>query len=379
MKNPMLSILVLAALPGSALLAQNVTGTWQGSLQPPQAQGRELRIVMKITRADDESLKTVMYSIDQGGAPINAATTTQQGSTIKIGVTAIGGNYEGKISSDAKSIAGTWTQGPGPSPLNLVKATPETAWTIPEPPPPPKIMPADVTPAFEVATIKPSQPGSPGKGINVGRNGILTTRNFSVADLIQFAYHLHSKQVEAAKGVLLDDQYDITGKPDHEGIGNDKQTRGMVQGLLKERFRLGFHTEQRDLSVYAITVLKSGPKLNKTANTTGVTLPGLGIGPGTLNVRNATIADFAGLLQGTLLDKPVVDQTGLTDRFDFQVKFTPDPSMMPGLPRPPQPADADAPPDLFTAVQQQIGLKLESTKAKVDVLVIDKLEKPSEN
>jgi uncharacterized protein (TIGR03435 family) len=130
--------------------------------------------------------------------------------------------------------------------------------------------------------------------------------------------------------------------------------------------------------VYAITVLKPGAKLNKTANTSGVTLPGLGIGPGSLNVRNATISDFAGLLQGTLLDRPVVDQTGLTDRFDFTVKFTPDPSMMPGLPRPPQPADADAPPDLFTAVQQ-VGLKLESTKAKVDVLVIDKLEKPSEN
>jgi uncharacterized protein (TIGR03435 family) len=371
-----LSILTLAAISASALFAQNVTGTWQGSLQGPQ--GRTLRIVMKITRADDESLKTVMYSIDQGGAPINASSTTQQGSSIKIAVTAIGGSYDGRISADGNSITGNWTQGPGPAPLNLTRATPETAWAIPDPPPPPKIMAADVTPAFEVATIKPSKPGTPGKGIRVGPNGMVTTVNYSVADLIQFAYHLHAKQVEGGGKAVLQDQYDITGKPDHEGIGNDRQTRGMVQGLLKERFQLAFHMEKRELPVYAITVVKTGSKLNKTATTNGVTLPGLGIGPGVFNVRNGTITDFAGLLQGTILDRPVVDQTGLTDRFDFTVKFTPDPSQtFAGLP--PPPATDDAPPDLFTAFQQQLGLKLEQTKAQVDVLVIDKLEKPSEN
>lgn len=371
-----LSILALAAISASALLAQNVTGTWQGSLQNPQ--GRTLRIVMKITRADDESLKTALYSIDQNGAPVNASSTTQQGSSIKIAMPAIGGSYEGRISPDGNSITGNWTQGPGPAPLNLTRATPETAWAIPDPPPPPKIMAADVTPAFEVATIKPSKPGTPGKRINVGPNGVLTTVNYSVADLIQFAYHLHAKQVEGGEKALLQDQYDITGKPDHEGIGNDRQTRGMVQGLLKERFQLGFHMEKRELAVYAITVLKTGPKLNKTATTNGVALPGLNIGPGVFNVRNGTITDFAGLLQGTILDRPVVDQTGLTDRFDFTVKFTPDPSQtFAGLP--PPPAADDAPPDLFTAFQQQLGLKLEQTKAPVDVLVIDKLEKPSEN
>jgi uncharacterized protein (TIGR03435 family) len=95
-------------------------------------------------------------------------------------------------------------------------------------------------------------------------------------------------------------------------------------------------------------------------------------------VRNGTMTDLVLLLQKYVLDRPVVDQTGLTDRFDFTVKFTPDASQVPpGLP--PPPAADDAPPDLFTAFQQQLGLKLEQTKAQVDVLVIDKLEKPSEN
>jgi hypothetical protein len=82
MKSVVQWMIVLALVPGSALHAQNVTGTWQGSLQGPQ--GPALRIVMKITRADDESLKAVLYSIDQGAVPMNASSATQQGSTVKI-------------------------------------------------------------------------------------------------------------------------------------------------------------------------------------------------------------------------------------------------------------------------------------------------------
>jgi uncharacterized protein (TIGR03435 family) len=91
--------------------------------------------------------------------------------------------------------------------------------------------------------------------------------------------------------------------------------------------------------------------------------------------------EFAGLMQSAVLDKPVIDQTGLAGRFDFTLKWTPDEFQFAGLGiKPPAPADnADAPPDLFTAMQQQLGLKLESTKAPADVLVIDHVEKPSEN
>jgi uncharacterized protein (TIGR03435 family) len=101
-----------------------------------------------------------------------------------------------------------------------------------------------------------------------------------------------------------------------------------------------------------------------------------------LNVRNATLAEVASVLQGSVLDKPVVDQTGLPGKYDFTLKFTPDPGQMGGLGGAPRPAAADAvdaPPDIYTAFQQQLGLKLESTKAPANVMVVDKVEKPSEN
>jgi uncharacterized protein (TIGR03435 family) len=93
------------------------------------------------------------------------------------------------------------------------------------------------------------------------------------------------------------------------------------------------------------------------------------------------MAEFADFLQSRILERPVVDQTALPDRYDFTLTWTPDASQAAalGTNAPPPPSNPDAPPDLFAAVQQQLGLKLESGKAPVEVLVIDKVEKPSEN
>ena len=102
----------------------------------------------------------------------------------------------------------------------------------------------------------------------------------------------------------------------------------------------------------------------------------------TLNVRNAPFDSIANALQGNLMDKPVVNQTGLTGKYDFSVKFTPDAFQLGNagpVPRGAAAADADAPPDIFAAFQQQLGLKLESTKTAVDVMVIERIEKPSDN
>lgn len=152
----------------------------------------------------------------------------------------------------------------------------------------------------------------------------------------------------------------------------------MVQKLLADRFALTFHRDSRVLPVYALMPGETGPKLSKNdSNPNG--LPSLMFrGFGVLPAMNASMADLASVMQGAVLDRPVVDKTGLTGRFDFTLRWTPDDSQFAGFgARPTPPADANAPPGLFTAIQEQLGLKLESTKASVDVLVVDKIDRPS--
>lgn len=361
-------VLVIAGL-ATTLNAQNLAGTWQGTLV---AGPQSLRIVFKISVGDDDKLKAVNYSIDQGGQPIPVSSVTRDGSTLKMTIAAVNGSYEGKISSDGNTITGNWTQG-NPLPLVLTRATPGTEWTIPEPPPPPKIMPADAKPQFEVTTIKPSQ-NPQGFGFTVNRSGWLNTHNTSLKDLIKIAYGLHPKQITGGPLWVEEDKYDIVGKPDTEGIPSITQLMAMVKAMLPDRFHLAFHNEKKEMSAYALTIGKLGLKITEDTNNPNG-LPGFGGGgPRGLNVRNATMQEFAEFLQANAVDQPVVDQTGLGNkRYDFILKWTPDGA--------PAAADAnlDAPPDIYTAFQQQLGLKLESTKAPVDLFVIDHVEKPSEN
>jgi uncharacterized protein (TIGR03435 family) len=178
------------------------------------------------------------------------------------------------------------------------------------------------------------------------------------------------------------EKFDITAKPDIEGTPNDKQLKGMLQKLLAERFKLTFHHEKRELPVYVLSVAKSGNKMTKEESDPNG-LPGLGFRGklGDLIVRNATMGDFTGLMQSVVLDRPVLDQTGITGRWDFTLLWSPDDSQFAGMgAKIPPPADnASAPPNLYTAIQEQIGLKLDATKALADVLVVDKAEKPSDN
>ena len=374
----------LAALQGSALFAQTLTGTWQGALKIPQAPNGELRVVVKISISEGDKLKADMYSIDQQTPALPATAISLSGSTFKMTIAAVNGNFEGKLSADEKSIAGTWTQGM-PLPLTLVKASPETAWTIPEPPPPPKMIDEKAKPQFEVATIKPSDPSRPGFGINVDRSGQLHTLNTNLSELIKFAYDVHPKQIVGAPAWVDSEKFDLLAKPDLPGLPSVNQMKAMMQKLIEDRFSLKFHHEKKELSVYAITVAKGGEKIKKN-ETNPVPIPGFGGRPQSgFNVRNGTIAEFASVMQSQFMEQPVVDQTGLGDtRYDFILKWTPDPSQSAGFGGAPAAApapvpDADAPPDLFLAMQQQLGLKMGTTKAAVDVMVIDKVDKPSEN
>jgi uncharacterized protein (TIGR03435 family) len=374
-------IITSLVLAGGVLQAQNIAGTWQGTLK---AGPQELRTVLKISLEDDK-YKGTLYSIDQNPTPIPTSSFTKDGAVIKYTITAINGSYEGRLSADGNTITGTWTQFGNPSALNLVRATPETAWTIPEPPPPPKIMAADAKPQFEVSTVKPSKPDARWS-LLVNPSGMMNTTNTSLADLIKFAYDLHEKQIVGGPQWMETDKFDVTGKPDTEGIPNPTQLKMMVQKMLADRFQLSFHREKRELSVYAITIAKGGHKLKPTESTSN--LPGYGRSPRGMMVRNSTITEWAAILGANTLatlDRPVVDQTGLGDkRWDFTLNYTPDSVLaaQAGAGANGQAgaaSDPDAPPDLFTAFQQQLGLKLEPTKAPVDVIVVDRVEKPTEN
>jgi hypothetical protein len=239
---------------------QGIADTWQGTLHA----GRNLRNVVKISKADDGGYKAVFYFIDQSANGITASKVTLDGPNLKMTLP-FGGTYEGKLSPDGKTITGAWTQGSNSLPLIFTRATPETEWTIPPPTSPVPPMDANANPSFEVATIKPSLPNRPGK--NAGfRGGHYRSRNTNVNDLIALAYGLHAKQIVGAPDWFGTDLYDIEGKPDAEGLPNDKQIKTMLQKLLAERFKLIFHHGKRELSVYVISVAGGGPKMTKSTS-----------------------------------------------------------------------------------------------------------------
>ena len=360
----------------AAAAKSGIDDTWQGTLHA----GKDLRTVLKITKAPDGSLKSMFYSIDQGGQPLPVKTTTFQAGELKLNIEAIDGTYVGKMSADGTTITGEWKQGDRPLPLILVRATADTAWTIPEPPPKIPQMDAKADPSFDVATIKPSDPASQGKGFG-GAPRKFTTRNTTLNDLIMFTYDLNSKQIIGGPAWMETDKFDITtGQPDVPGAPSPAQVKVMMRKLLETRFGMKFHMEKREMSAYVLSVAKTGPKMTKSEadpNTPGAFFF---TKLGNLTVRNQSMGDVAHGFQGAVFDRPVVDHTGLEGHWDFSLKWTPDDTQFAVFNVKIVPSDAaDAPPPIFTAIQEQIGLKLEAGKPQVDVMVLDHVEKPSEN
>jgi uncharacterized protein (TIGR03435 family) len=235
---------------------------------------------------------------------------------------------------------------------------------------------------FEVATIKPNASGAPAKGIRADGRTIIMV-NTSLSDLIVFAYDIHKKQIIGEPDWVDKDRYDITAVPDAEGEPSYQQWKTMVQRLLADRFQLAFHNDKRELSVYVLSVAKGGPKnLTKSDSTgNGFAAPIREVPGGfTMPMRNAMMSDFTGFaLQGSVLDRPVLNQTGIKGRYDFTLTWTVLGTEFGGAVRSPPGTSDNPPPNLFTAIQEQLGLKLDAMKAPADVMVIDKVEKPSPN
>jgi uncharacterized protein (TIGR03435 family) len=375
-KSALLMIALGTVLAGTvhAQAAKDISGDWQGTLEA----GSGLRILAKIT-ANDGKYKAVLYSIDQGGQAIPVNTFSVQGTAVMFAITGLDLKYTGTLNPDGNTISGSATQHGETHTLNLAHVSNENAWAIPEPPKP---MAKDAQPGFEVVTIKPGTPGQQGKNIGF-RGRHFLGRNFNVNDMIALAYGLHTKQILGAPEWFNTELFDIDGVPDVEGVPSMKQQDIMLQKLLADRFQLKFHHEQRELAVFAITVAKSGPKM--TVSAAGPDDP-IGFGfrkLGDLAVHNLTISDFAKWMQASVMDRPVVDQTGLKDRYDFTLKWTPDDSQFAQFRTtgalPTTTDDPNAPPALNTAIQEQIGLRIEPVKTSDDVIVIDHVEHPSPN
>jgi len=355
--------------------APDIVGNWQGTLHA----NKDLRTIVRVSKVDGK-LKAVFYSIDQSPKPVEVTLISLQGSAVTFEIKPFELVYTGVLSPDGKSIIGKSAQGGGSLELDLQKVTDEAMWPIPEPPKP---MPADAKPVFDVLTVKPSDPDRPGKLFSM-RGRHVYTINTTVNDLITMAYGLHVKEIINGPDWFATEKFDLDGVPDVEGQPNSAQFKLLFQSALIQRFGLVFHHEDKELAVYALTVGKGGPKMKVTSDKPSDPKNFFFRGKlGDLNVTNMTMQDFSDGMQSAVMDKPVVDHTGLTDRYDFTLKWTPDESQfgqMGGFRAPPpNPDDAAAPPGLYTALQEQLGLKMEATKAMAPAMVIDKAEKPGAN
>jgi uncharacterized protein (TIGR03435 family) len=353
----------------------NITGTWQGAAHVPG--GHDRRFVLKIAKDEKGTLSATLYSIDQKEKPLAGDAVRFEGGTLRFVNQFPGLTYEGKISADGNSISGTVTQ-LGSFPLVLERATPKTEWTTPAPPTRILPMATDAKPGVEVATIKPTQPGTQ-LFMLVVQGEKVVVKNFSLNFIIKFAYDMPERQIVGGPGWLDTEKWDIEVKPDTPGMPSVAQMKEILQKLLAERFALKFHQEKRNMVAFALTVSKNGQKMTKTADASesaNFTVP-----LGMVAARSATMGEFAHLLQSDILGQPVVDNTRLSGRWDFTLNWTPDETQFMDRGKVPPPAadDANAPPPLFTAIQEQLGLKLEAQKTDAPVMVIDHIEHPSPN
>jgi uncharacterized protein (TIGR03435 family) len=368
-------LLCLAAAAALQAQAPDIAGTWQGTLAPTP--DRSLRVVFKLVR-NNGNLTGNLYNIDQTPQPIPLTNVSLQGTTLKFTIAPLSANYEGKVSVDGNAVAGTVTQDSRPMPLNLVRATPETAWTIPEPPAPPKPMAANAPVHLEVATVKPSDPNARGRLYTFRGDNVMSI-NTTVMNIVTFAYDLHERQVSGLPAWASDLHFDVTIKPDTPGQPSITQMKKLFQEVLVDRFQFKTHTEKRQINVYAIT-LPAGTKHKLTPSASQGNLPNMIYRrPGLLPAQNATMLDLAQSMQTAVLDRPVVDRTGIQGRYDFTLDWMPDETQFLSFGPQQQPTPDNGKPSIFQAYQEQLGLKLESAQAPADVMVVDKVEKPSDN
>jgi uncharacterized protein (TIGR03435 family) len=238
------------------------------------------------------------------------------------------------------------------------------------------ILAVQAQPAFEVASVRPSAANAPWGGIQI-TPGRFAAMDVSTRAILKEAFSVRDFQIVHAPDWFDTQRYEIIAKM--EPAASESSIHEMLQNLLAERFRLEIHLESRDTQVYALTQAKNGTKLrpSKTDEKGRVSRKGSGIVAGS----KATTQQLAEALSDVMLnghailDRPVIDRTGLSQNlYDFTLTWTPEPGQFGNT----STSDPSGP-SLFTAIQEQLGLKLDTQKAQVEFLVIDRLEKATAN
>jgi uncharacterized protein (TIGR03435 family) len=258
--------------------------------------------------------------------------------------------------------------------------------------------PAATQSGFDVAPIKLSDPASTGSELGISPGGNFFAKGITVSALIENSYDVRDFQVSGAPGWLATERYDIVTKNDNTGVSEGdlpKMTTGerevfwerllvKVQALLADRFQLKLHRETKDLPVYALVIAPTGSKLQVwTEGGTGG--PSLSVrrdeaGNSEIVGRRLPLSSLLRVLSRQVR-RTVLDKTGLKDDYDFKITYAPDLALQPEFAA----AEADSlsagggGPSLFTALREQLGLRLEAQKGPVEVLVIDSIQRPSGN
>jgi uncharacterized protein (TIGR03435 family) len=222
---------------------------------------------------------------------------------------------------------------------------------------------------FEVASIKP-HPEPITFSSDPSVHGMRVTATASTLhDLITTAYHVRYDQISSGPSWAESDHFDISAKAEGEGALTMEQARPMLQALLADRFQLKIHLETREVAMYALVIRKTGAKLQQSApadeSKSGITANSSGMH---LTVSKGTMAQLALWLSGNGAGRPVMDKTGLIGSYTYELTWVNGP-----------PGPDDQTPSLFTALQEQLGLRLEATKGPSQIVVIDHAEKPSAN
>jgi uncharacterized protein (TIGR03435 family) len=235
----------------------------------------------------------------------------------------------------------------------------------------PQMMPKEADPDWEVVTIKPNNTGEKRDRMDVeGRHVI--AKNETVEAMLVTGFNVQKNQIVGLPDWARTEHWDADGVPNVEGRLDVQQWQSMMRKLLDERFGLKLHKEQREMSVFALITARGGPKLTANASDSeGHPIRNVRVGDGqrTDTFTNTSMSDLATMLLFSV-DKPIVDHTGLKGRYDFKLQWSTNDANA---------SAADAPPGLFTAMQEQLGLKLEAVRAQADVLVVDAVAKPTPN